>query len=395
MTERASTRNGERGQSLILVAIALTALFAFMGLVLDGGDLYLARRDSQNASDAAAFAGARVITLDSGTEASALATINHFAMVNHVQDTATNVKATFIDPAYNPTDFANATGVTVVTTITVPAFFISLVSGINEYPASTVATVQTGRLAGSPVAPVTVACKEAEGDSQNPCGFQKGQPAILKGTNTSAGNLQWIAFLSTQPDGTCYGENLLAEYLADPPTATPPYVRKGDWVCGNTGSVNAADIKRDLKHWVDANKIRERPWIVPIYDCIGHDGICDPNTGMNVRYHIVAFGAFVLMGYDLNGKSGGNCNGPGPMRYDCTFNTHCPSLGCLASPPAPPGQQYPCQYWDQTANKGLGDWVWPNSCVLGRFVSYTEMGPIEPGACNNTGLDICGIEMKQ
>lgn len=47
-----------RGQSLVIVALSATVLFGIIALGLDGGRLYLARRDVQNAADGGALAGA-------------------------------------------------------------------------------------------------------------------------------------------------------------------------------------------------------------------------------------------------------------------------------------------------------------------------------------------------
>jgi hypothetical protein len=48
----------ERGQALILIAFAALALFAIVGLAIDGSNRYSDRRHAQNAADAAALAGA-------------------------------------------------------------------------------------------------------------------------------------------------------------------------------------------------------------------------------------------------------------------------------------------------------------------------------------------------
>jgi len=53
-----------RGQMLVIVALALTALVAMAGLVIDGGMAWSNRRQVQNASDAASLAGTRVLGLD-------------------------------------------------------------------------------------------------------------------------------------------------------------------------------------------------------------------------------------------------------------------------------------------------------------------------------------------
>ncbi len=49
----------EKGQAVVLVAIALVALLALTGLAIDGGQLLALRRSTQNAADAAALAGVR------------------------------------------------------------------------------------------------------------------------------------------------------------------------------------------------------------------------------------------------------------------------------------------------------------------------------------------------
>ncbi len=53
----------EHGQAAVLLALALVGLIAFAALAIDGGNAYFVRRNSQNASDAAAFAGSREVYL--------------------------------------------------------------------------------------------------------------------------------------------------------------------------------------------------------------------------------------------------------------------------------------------------------------------------------------------
>jgi Flp pilus assembly protein TadG len=57
MNAHQSTPHRESGQSLILVAAAIFGMLAFLGLAVDGGNVYLQRRNAQNAADAAAQAG--------------------------------------------------------------------------------------------------------------------------------------------------------------------------------------------------------------------------------------------------------------------------------------------------------------------------------------------------
>lgn len=50
----------EKGQALLLIAFALTALYGLVGLALDGGMAFSDRRQSQNAADGAALFAARI-----------------------------------------------------------------------------------------------------------------------------------------------------------------------------------------------------------------------------------------------------------------------------------------------------------------------------------------------
>jgi hypothetical protein len=86
----------ERGQSLVIVVLAMVGLIAFLALVIDGGMAFAARRQMQNAADAAALAGTRELR-DGGDEAGILAAVHTYAQLNGVQDPGVNVAAYFID----------------------------------------------------------------------------------------------------------------------------------------------------------------------------------------------------------------------------------------------------------------------------------------------------------
>jgi len=61
-------RKNSRGTTLIIVALVLFALLAFIALSIDLGHLFVARNELQNAADAAALAGAQDLYNDGGTE---------------------------------------------------------------------------------------------------------------------------------------------------------------------------------------------------------------------------------------------------------------------------------------------------------------------------------------
>jgi Flp pilus assembly protein TadG len=59
---------GEGGQAIVMMAISLLAMLFVVGLAIDSGQLFIAKRTMQEAADAAAFAGAVVIYQSPGTD---------------------------------------------------------------------------------------------------------------------------------------------------------------------------------------------------------------------------------------------------------------------------------------------------------------------------------------
>jgi hypothetical protein len=69
-----TARSDERGATVLIVALSVTALFAVVGIAIDGGAAFSDRRQMQNVADAAALAGAaqvdKFIRGEDGTPAS-------------------------------------------------------------------------------------------------------------------------------------------------------------------------------------------------------------------------------------------------------------------------------------------------------------------------------------
>ena len=77
------TQAASRGQILVLFAISSMALLALVGLVLDGGNLYVQRRAAQDAADAAALAGTRTLRGSSTGAVTPIASdVSRFAAAN-------------------------------------------------------------------------------------------------------------------------------------------------------------------------------------------------------------------------------------------------------------------------------------------------------------------------
>ena len=71
---RSSRSARDRGQILVIFVLALVAIIAGVGLVIDGGFAFAQRRAEQNAADLAAFAGANALLNGQNETAAALAT---------------------------------------------------------------------------------------------------------------------------------------------------------------------------------------------------------------------------------------------------------------------------------------------------------------------------------
>ena len=89
-------RNRERGQVIVIFALALVAIVAMVGLVLDGGSTFAQRRTQQNAADLAALAAANDYLLN-GSQSAATARAKSVADRNGFTDgdPGTTVGVTF------------------------------------------------------------------------------------------------------------------------------------------------------------------------------------------------------------------------------------------------------------------------------------------------------------
>ncbi|HOQ98432.1 MAG TPA: pilus assembly protein TadG-related protein [Anaerolineae bacterium] len=123
-------RRWERGQTLVVVAVLIVGLVAFLGLVIDGGNVYAERRQMQNAADAAALAGAREWARTQGSDPAAVyAAVEQYANQFDEPERGIDVVASAI---------ITGTHVTVTVSETVPAYFIPVI-GISSLQVGAVA----------------------------------------------------------------------------------------------------------------------------------------------------------------------------------------------------------------------------------------------------------------
>ncbi len=104
---------GERGQAIVLLAIVLLGLIMMVGLAIDAGQLYVARRTMQEAADAAAFGGAVVIYMG-GTPAEARSAAAADATKNGYTHGAGRIVVTVNSPPQSGPFVANVNYVEVI-----------------------------------------------------------------------------------------------------------------------------------------------------------------------------------------------------------------------------------------------------------------------------------------
>jgi Flp pilus assembly protein TadG len=87
MRQRPATCSSERGQVLVIFALALVAIVAMAGLVLDGGSAFVQRRDMQNVADSSAMAAGYAYSMGGAVGAATAAARSTAAANGYVHGT--------------------------------------------------------------------------------------------------------------------------------------------------------------------------------------------------------------------------------------------------------------------------------------------------------------------
>jgi hypothetical protein len=395
----------EHGQTLVLIALLLVGMLAFLGLVIDGGEALIARRRSQDASDAGAFAGARRLAMRANdsiaTEQAIWSVITNYAQANGIAS-ATDIFASFIDGSGNNICQINvncfgvpasplATGVRVTTTLRFQPYFIPIVVGNAPIPIATVAAAQTGSpSAGAELSPMSIKfpCPYPPPNPAPPgCEFHYGDPPYqLFGDPQLAGGFQWVSYecassansiedylrmtktsnlVMADKSNTYYNPLNPTQYNTPPPSPNP-------WICSGPGVQPNNNISAALDCWLfqDAPgcwlppgppKPGHRTWTVPVYNQTNE------LTGANAKYHVVMFAEFEFLGYWF---ANNQCNWVGRTSERCNNSSEISPqlLSCLLD---------------------------NQKCIMGRFLREVDNLQIIPGKCNTNGLDICGIGLSE
>ncbi len=311
--------HSQRGQMIILMALVLTVCVLMVGLVIDGGTALAQRRASQNASDFAALAGARVIAESIGGDnvngtdanvrdavAAAVLANGGTAIVFGSPNGPRYVDANggllgFVGDGAIP---ASAVGVKVSSTRTWSPYFLGIV-GFKSWSAAADATAKGGYSAGGPggnVFPVGIAenffktypfCSgKVSSDPSSACHPQHLTPGNLN----VPGGFGWLKFgcdgygLGQDPPANAGGCGNSIPFLQG--EIGPPANSYGCCTAvkipgsaDKIGNLPGNKVSADCSYYID-NQITVT---VPVWDTAG-------GSGQNAWYHIIGFAGFQLTG---------------------------------------------------------------------------------------------------
>jgi len=373
-----SRRKGE-GQILVVFALGLIVLVSGVALVLEGGNAYQNQRSVQNASDAAADAGATVLAAHlagvSKTDADVLSAINASAGFNTVTAAAyyTDVYGQPIDASGNVVAVnlavavgagpsgaipPNAQGVHVGSDRTFPTA-LARVIGINSFKASAEAIAITGKVTGGKLLPVVFPVNITDCSGNGNLGAPKNQwdvsqpgtpPAHPVGTEyivpmckTGGGS-----FMVLDLDGI--SNNCAYE-------VTHPTSIQFDSFPVDVASDNGNNCAKPLADAVNALTGDDKTVMIPI--CDNND--CNTSGGSHASYHVTG-----VVSFYIDYMSDSNSNG----------NPECMSHMNSDTPP---------QQLVTIAGNGS------SSCIAGWFIRFITAGPVGAGTVGNG--DALGIQL--
>ena len=361
MNDRDSSK--ERGQSIILVAVAVVALVMFVAITVDVSFAYQQRRTAQNGADGAALAGvaelATGINNQKKLDGLVQKAMNDFAERNGVHDSDgtlanednENVEGWYVDGEGNRLDGeprvgdgtvpAGAYGVEAITHITAPTFFGGIF-GLSGLPLTARAVSLLKEVCGADcIVPITTDVDLLMDDD--------GEPMLYECFNiyresqveepSTPGLYGWVSWVwqedmcdDTKPwyDGRpCPGVDqsnngcdavTLPENL-DPDNCGSGFVKVGDWMSSATGNMNADDVVCWLRYYLgevdkDCNECplcEPQPFTIPVYDaisaeeefggsltpCLPMSNPLEPDTG-GLHYRVAGFAQMQLLGFNVS-----------------------------------------------------------------------------------------------
>ena len=365
-------KDSGRGQSLVIFAIALTAIIAMVGLVIDGGNAFVQQRATQNGNDAVAEAGAgqlarRMLGVppagdDATWDTRVADAINQTAAANGVTVVGTPQYVSWdpdakvampLGPVGTGAIPSTAQGVQVGTNRTFSTYFSGVI-GLTSFTATTDATAVTGyaETAGAGgLIPLTLPivltqCEQGGGSSRL---FLPGggvdwpvgplNRVALPLCSNGPGNVGWIDW-----DPPAGGASEVGESIRTP--NNPPIRTKQWYFITEQGAITSLDddldtwegkdIKLPIFH-VEANPDGTPSLIGTCDDTPANDrrdlSDCAPgDVGMNGAqgwYYLVSFADFRLENSYVQGNHEAECNDPALVSTAGTEGAVNPPDNCL------------------------------------------------------------------
>jgi len=305
-----------RGQILALFALSMVVIILAVALVIDGGNALLQRRASQNASDFAALAGARIVAtwIDddtvNGTDANVVSTINVTIAANGGSAVSygspngpqyVSRSGAFTGWVGSGTIPATTEGVTVGSSRTFHPYLLGII-GSGDWTASAVATARGGYASAPPIGNVFPAGISLAFFETYPfCTGDVGSSPDCEPQHLTPGNLNvpggfgWLKFgaqnkcagfgLGMSTSSGCE-ENapFLQEEIGPPSNSFGCCTAvSGDPDLDRIGSLPGNKASADCSYYID----NEIVVTIPIWDYAG-------GTGANGWYHIIGFAGFQL-----------------------------------------------------------------------------------------------------
>ncbi len=346
----------ERGQAVFIMVFVLVGLLAMLGLAIDGGTVFLERRRMQNAADAAALAGTRLLAeaicgaTEVITDGLIAEQVNHYAEINGVP--SGNVVADYVDFDEEVVGDGHvghvsdgkiperSTGISVTVEISRSTHFVTLI-GIDTAGASADALAMTGPLLATgglrPIGlPVEVVEDLGPGgeltiNMENNCDDDNCTVQYIRDdgegvTHAHRGwlNLHYVWKQDEDPDfpraldaniGTGWGgpqHEGLMDWMLTPPQivlyADCPWdsdCREGDYVAAKPGLSWGAMTGGGSESLCE--QISDEISILPVYDAVpacaevpDPKPACSPQGGQSVGYvyHIIGFSVVYITGCD-------------------------------------------------------------------------------------------------
>ena len=255
MTRFTARRGEEGGQIIVLFALAMVAIIAMVGLVLDGGSAFSQRRGEQSAADLAALAAANSMLIN-GDETDSTATARATAADNgytHGSD------GTVVSVSYDYT-------VGVIVKVDVTALhhnnFVAIV-GMPTWTVTTTATARTGvpdgtTHGGPMIFSIDIFGGDGEplpqySDSDNPYGFGE----INNDAPETAGDFAWTNYGTGNVDSNQVDDIIKSELIIS------KTINFGEYI-GQHNEGNHTTLYTDVDHYMT-----EQCYSVPVVD---HNG---------------------------------------------------------------------------------------------------------------------------